>query len=544
MRQRPGGVDWNVSPGALGAGGGHVLVAMNNISKSFGSDQVLRDVSFDVAPGEVHVLAGANGAGKSTLIKILSGVVSGFSGELRVEGRPARFGGPVDAIRAGIATIHQELSLVGSMSVTDNLFLGRERTSRIGAVSRAEQRREAARILAELELDVDPAAAVEDLPISAQQLVEIARALARDARVLVMDEPTSALSEVDARTLFARIERLRAQGKGIVFITHRMDEIYAVAHRITVLRDGVRVGTEKPADLPRDTLIAWMAGREMVKQNVPGEGGASLQPHDRGEIVLEVHDLRIFEGRRALAPEVPLVDGVSFQLRRGEILGLAGLRDSGASQLLEALFGAHEGAIEGRVVLDGAEVRNGSRSALDSPARAIERGVILLPADRKTSGIIPDLGITENATLASLDHFSRLGWIRTADERAAVHSLADRFRIRATSLDVPVSRLSGGNQQKVCVARCAMVAPKVLLLDEPTRGVDVAAKADIHLAMREWANQGVSIVLATSELDELLALSDRVLVLHRGRVAARFERAGASREAVLHAAMGRREDPS
>jgi ABC-type sugar transport system ATPase subunit len=534
-----------------------VLVAMNNISKSFGADQVLRDVSFDVAPGEVHVLAGANGAGKSTLIKILSGVVSGFSGELRVEGAPARFGGPVDAIRAGIATIHQELSLVGSMSVTDNLFLGRERTNRIGAVSRAAQRREAARILAELELDIDPAAAVEDLPISAQQLVEIARALARDARVLVMDEPTSALSEVDARTLFARIERVREQGKGIVFITHRMDEIYAVAHRITVLRDGVRVGTEKPADLPRDTLIAWMAGLEIAKPSLSGAGGPPLQSPGPGaepgtpgespahpEIVLEVQDLRVFAGRRVSASELPLIDGVSFQLRRGEILGLAGLRDSGASQLLEALFGAHAGAIEGRVLLAGAEVRNGSRSTLDSPARAIERGVILLPADRKTSGIIPDLGITENATLASLGHFSTLGWIRTEDERAAVHSLADRFRIRATSLDVPVARLSGGNQQKVCVARCAMVAPKVLLLDEPTRGVDVAAKADIHQAMREWANQGVAIVLATSELDELLALGDRVLVLHRGRVAARFERAEATREAVLHAAMGRRRDPS
>ncbi len=500
------------------------IVSARGIRKAFGPVEVLHGVDFDVRPGEVHVLAGENGAGKSTLIKILSGVYGDFSGELRVGGRPRRFGRPADAARAGIATIHQELSLVPSMTVADNLFLGRETTGRFGRVDFARQTAEAARILADAGLECSPRQLAGDLPISSQQMLEIARALARDASLVILDEPTSALSDRETETLFARILALRAQGRGIVYITHRMEEIYRLADRITVLRDGRLVGTATPDRLPPAELVRWMVGRELGRAEARRDVRASGPP------ALEVTALRV---AHASVPGRLVVEDVSFAVARGEILGLAGLQGSGTSETLHAIFGALGRRASGRARLDGE--RFPMRGARDS----IARGVVLLTNDRKALGLAPELSVIDSVSLASLARFSGAGgWVRRAEERAAVAGLTAAFRLNAPSLDAPVGALSGGNQQKTYLARCLLAKPRVLLLDEPTRGIDVGAKADIYELMRAWVAEGIAIVLITSEMDELLALSDRILVLHRGRPAAELARDAASKDAVLAAAMG------
>jgi ABC-type sugar transport system ATPase subunit len=496
---------------------------MRGIRKSFGPVEVLHGVDFEVLPGEVHVLAGENGAGKSTLIKILSGVYDDYSGELYVGGRPQRFSHPNEAVRAGIATIHQELSLVASMSISDNLFLGREAAQRFGFVDFGSQESQAARILEETELDFSPRQLVGELPISSQQILEIARALARDASLVIFDEPTSALNEHEVDSLFERIVELRRRGRGIVYITHKMEEIYRLADRITVLRDGRLVGTAAANELPPSHLVKWMVGRDLAVRS-GGRPGPSAEP------ALEVDDLRVAH------PEIKarsVVEGVSFTLRWGEILGLAGLQGSGTSEVLHALFGALGRRVAGRVRLCGQPF------PLRGPRESVERGVVLLTNDRKSFGLAPDLNVTHSVSLASLSRFcNRGGWVRREEETEAVRSLTREFQLSAPSFDAPVRTLSGGNQQKVYLACCLLPQPRVLLLDEPTRGIDVGAKADIYDLMRTWVGQGIAILLITSEMDELLTLSDRILVMHRGRIAAEFTRETASKDDVLAAAMG------
>jgi ABC-type sugar transport system ATPase subunit len=499
------------------------IVAMRGIRKSFGPVEVLHGVDFDVLPGEVHVLAGENGAGKSTLIRILSGVHADFEGELVIAGRPHRFARPDEAARAGIATIHQELSLVASMSVADNFFLGREVTRRFGRVDFEFQEAEAGRALAGAGLDVSPRRTVGELPISVQQSLEIARALARDTQVVIFDEPTSALSEHEVESLFARIDELRRQGRGIIYITHRMEEIYRLADRITVLRDGRNVGTAPAHELPPEELVEWMVGRELA-------GEAVIRPAPMAEPALEVTGLRV---AHPVARGRAVVDDVSFTLHRGEILGLAGLQGSGKSEVLHALFGALGPRAHATVRLYGEPF------AIRGPRESVERGVVLLTNDRKALGLAPDQSVAHSMSLAGLGRFcTRWGWVRTAAEKRAVQDLAREFRLSAPSLDAPVRVLSGGNQQKVYLARCLLPRPRILLLDEPTRGIDIGAKADIYERVRAWTGQGVAILLTTSEMDELLTLSDRILVLYRGRISARFTREDATHDAILAAAMG------
>ncbi len=446
------------------------------LSKAYGEHTVLRDLSFALHPGEVHVVAGENGAGKSTLIKILSGAISDHQGEVLLDSRPVRFRSPIEARDAGVATIYQELSLVGPMSVLDNLFLGRERKG---------QRAIADETLRELGIDADLDARVETLPLSIQQLLEIAKALISGARVLIMDEPTSALGEREVETLFARIATLRADGKAILFISHKMEEIYRLADRITVLRDGVAAGTGTPAEVPADRLIAWMLGRALEEQ------GEAPHTTEKTEVALSVP-----------------IQEQTLSLHGGEIVGLAGLQGSGCGEVLRSLFA--------------------------EPRAAMGKGVVFLPSDRKTQGIVPELDVVENASLGSM----RATWIHPARERSAVEATTKELRLSAPSLDTPVRALSGGNQQKVLLARCLLARPRVLLLDEPTRGVDVGAKADIHRMLRQLAATGVAILMASSELEELLALSHRVAVMHRGRLSTVLSREDATRERILRAAMG------
>jgi ABC-type sugar transport system ATPase subunit len=580
------------------------VITMQGIHKSFGAVEVLHGVDFAVRPGEVHVLAGENGAGKSTLIRILSGVYDDWSGSVTMQGRTLDLAHPRDAVRAGIATIHQELSLIPTMSVADNLFLGRE-LGRFGAVRFAREEAEAARLLREMDLEFSPRQSVAELPLSSRQLLEIGRALGRDALLFIFDEPTSALGEHEVEPLFARIQALTRRGRGVVYITHRMEEIYRLADRITVLRDGRVVGTATPQELPPGELVRWMVGRDLARGRASGaaapdgrrtgrdtsdaplagsrpdasaaapdgrrtgrdtsdapragsrpdasaaapdgrrtgrdtsdaplagsrpDAGAATGREPAAEPALAVEALRVAHPERA---DRPVVEDVSFTVGRGEIVGLAGLQGSGASEVLHALFGALGRRASGRASLGGAPL------AMRSPRESVARGLMLLTSDRKGTGLAPDLSVAHNVSLASLPRLStRLGWVRRQREQEVVAGLARDFRLDAPSLAAPVRTLSGGNQQKAYLARCLLPGPRVLLLDEPTRGIDVGAKADIYALMREWVAAGIAILLITSEMEELLALSDRVLVMHRGRVAAELAGADATKEKVLAAAMG------
>jgi len=497
------------------------LVELCQGSKSFGATRALRDVSFAVLAGEVHVLAGENGAGKSTLIRIVSGAHTDFEGALKVDGRATRFRGPEDAARAGIATIHQELCLVGPMSVADNLLSGIDRGSTFGLLDHRWRQREARRILAAADLPLDPTLPVEALPLSERQLLEIARALASDARIIVMDEPTSALSEREAALLFDRIDRLRQQGKGIVYISHRMEEIYRVADRITVLRDGRLIRTARAAELGRDELVRAIAGREV-------DGPSRREPAVSGKAALTVRDVLLPDPVR---PTRPILDGISLEVRAGEVLGIAGVRGSGRSELLHAIFGSYGPLPSGRIELGGTPTQ------LGSPTAAIERGVVLLAADRQSS-IVGDMSVAHNTTLSSLKPLSRLGWIDGARERSAVAAMITRLDIVASSPNAPAATLSGGNQQKVALSRCLLTKPRVLLLDEPTRGIDIGAKAEIYELIARLTGEGLAVLLVASEMDELIELSHRVLVLHQGRQAALLTGDELTRTRILATAMG------
>jgi ribose transport system ATP-binding protein len=501
-------------------------VRMSNISKRFGRVSVLNGVSFDLLPGEVHILAGENGAGKSTLIKILAGVHTDFEGHIELDGREVRPRSPWEANHLGVAVIHQELSLIGSMNVTDNLFLGRAKT-RAGFVLDRQQEQEARQRLERLGVDVDVRQPVERLPIATQQCIEIAKAVSRNAKAIVMDEPTSSLSEPEVERLFALIGQLKAEGCGIIYISHRLEEMERIADRITVLRDGSRVGSAPALEVPRAKLIQWMVGRNVSDQFVRkgSHSGASR---------LRVRSMHVAGSRRNQRTRV---DRVSLDVGRGEVVGLGGLQGSGASELLFTLFGGF-GSIDGEIEVDGTPVR------ISSPRQAIDAGVALLTNDRKATGLVLPLSITANITLASLPRFSWMGWRRESLEKEAAIQASASLQLRAASLDMPVETLSGGNQQKAAIAKWLQTKPRLLLLDEPTRGIDVGAKNEIYDRIEEWTANGVAILLITSEMSELLALSDRVVVMHRGQITAEYSRKQATAEKVLAAAMGTTGNPA
>lgn len=492
-------------------------VALEGIHKRFGATIALDGVDLTLLSGEVHVLAGQNGAGKSTLIKILSGVHRPDAGTVRLNGQVKSLDDPKAAKRAGIATIHQELSLIGSMDVTDNLLLGEEGSA--WAVRRMKERRqEARRRLAAVGLDLAPDILVERLPLATQQLVEIARALGTGARVLIMDEPTSALPAEDAERLFERIEALQERGCAILYISHRMDELERLADRITVLRDGRAVASERAGAIGAAELVRLMVGREVagLDDDVPG------RREDEDAIVARGLAAS-WQGER--------LRGVDVHVKRGEIVGVAGLNGSGASLLPRALFGA--------VPVEG-EIRIADTRLDPSPARCLAAGIVMLSGDRHET-LIGTASVLDNTTLSSLRRFCTVGtWLRDRARVAAAETMLARMQVVHPGLEAPVSRLSGGNQQKVALARALVAEPRGLLLDEPTRGIDAAAKRDVHAALLALAAEGVGILLVSTDLDELVALSDRALVVVDGAVRRVVAGADLTRSTLLESAIGGR----
>lgn len=494
---------------------------MRSITKEFPSVKALDKVSFNLSQGECHALVGENGAGKSTLMKILSGVYpfGSYDGEILIDGKLKKFFNVRDAEDSGIAIIFQELSLVKGLSVAENIFLGRI-PSNFGIVRYSDLRRKASALLQELHLDLDPEMIVRDLSIGKQQIIEIAKALSKNARILVLDEPTSALTESEVESLFEVIRKLKSRGVGLIYISHKLEEVFLISDRITVLRDGETVATKSSKDFTKEEVIACMVGRRI--ETVFPEVQRKLK-----EEVLRVESFTVYDYYNK-----KVVDSVSFSVRKGEVLGIAGLVGAGRSELLMGIFGAWQGRTEGNVFLEGGKIQ------IKSPIDAIKAGIGFVTEDRKRYGLIIEKTIQENMTLASLKNFSRNLLIDKLKEFSTVSDLMKLLRIKAQLPSVKVSTLSGGNQQKVVLGKWLLTKPKVLFLDEPTRGIDVAAKQEFYLRINELAEQGLAIVLVSSELPEILGLSDRILVMHEGKAMAEFTRKDATPEKIMIAATG------
>jgi ABC-type sugar transport system ATPase subunit len=505
------------------ASGQMKLLEMRGITKAFPGVRALDGVSFDLHKGEIHALVGENGAGKSTLMKVLGGVYphGQYGGEILIDGSEQRFTSVRDAEKAGIAVIYQELSLVKEMSIAENIFLGREPRN-FGVIRRQELFRNAQKLLSDVHLNLEPQTPIRNLGLGQQQLVEIAKALSHEAQILVLDEPTAALTDAEVETLFGILDKLRARGVGMIYISHKLNEVFRISDRITVLRDGRTVGTDRASELDQAKVIARMVGRE-VGDIFP------VVDHEQGEVVFEV---------RSISVEDPVVKGkklvadVSFGVKRGEVLGIAGLMGAGRSDLLMAIFGAHAGRVSGEILIEGQRVN------IKSPADAIKRGIGFVTEDRKRFGLVLDQTILNNMTLAGLRQLSGK-FVTSIDAEAAAGQRAMKdLRVKANTVFVTAGTLSGGNQQKVVLAKWLLTNPGVLFLDEPTRGIDVGAKQEIYAQINRLAKAGLAIVLVSSELPEVLGLSDRVIVLHEGRMTGEFTRATATPEKVMACATG------
>ncbi len=524
------------------------LLQMQAITKDFPGVRALDNVSFEVRSGEIHALCGENGAGKSTLIKILGGVYpSGtYEGQLYINGNGQQFHTVRDAERAGIAIIHQELALIPEMTVAENIYLGKE-PCQFGTIDRHRLYHEAGELLSQFGLTIPLHKPVHELGIGQQQLVEIAKALGRSlqahieqrhslqsgsALLLVLDEPTAALTESEVEILRQILTELREKGVACIYITHKLKEIFQIADRVTVLRDGKTVATQsiESPECTEETLISQMVGRELTalfpkrRTNPIAENGASQE-----NIALRVENLSTYPS------EPPQLEDISFEVQRGEILGIAGLMGAGRTELISTIFGAYEGRRNGEIVIDGSAVQ------IHSPWEAIQHGMALVSEDRKRYGLLLDVDVVRNMTLASLGLASDITSYGLIDQNTAFQKsehFVDSLQIKTTSLNIPVNHLSGGNQQKVVLGKWLMTHPKVLFLDEPTRGIDVGAKAEIHALMAKLAQEGVAIVFVSSELPEILGMSDRVLVLHEGKITGEFLNDNLTQEDILRCAAG------
>lgn len=484
------------------------------ITKTFPGVNALADVSFAVRPGEVHALLGENGAGKSTLLRVMSGVMKATSGDFFVNGEIAAFRGPENARKAGIAMIHQELQQVPNLTVAQNMFLGHS-LKRAGIfVDRREQERRAAAALALIDPSIDPATPIKDLRVAQRQIVEIARALLESATIVAMDEPTSSLTPTEFDSLAAIIEKLTASGVSVIYVSHKMDEVFRICHRGTVMRDGKVVGTVDIRNTAQSDIIAMMVGRELVSED--------HRSHVTDRVKLEV---------QSLTSAVSSVSDVAFKLHRGEVLGVAGLVGSGRTEMLRLLAGV-DPVSAGTIAIDG------KRQFFKGPRSAIKAGIGLLPEERKREGIIPLRPVSINMALPSLGSFVRTGVVRHAAVRRTADDLLKRVNLRPFQIDRPIKLFSGGNQQKAIIARWMAAGSDILLFDEPTRGIDVGAKSEIYQLIEQLAAEGKSIIVVSSELPEVIRVSDRVLVMRGGKIAATLERSELSEQAIVRHAVG------
>ncbi len=488
------------------------ILRMTNISKNFAGVQALRRVQFDLFPGEVHAILGENGAGKSTLIKIITGVHQPNEGGIYLNGQQVHFDTPLQARQRGIAAIYQEPSLFPDLDIAENIFVGRQPTRGGQQVNWGEMYRQAETLLHSLGVDLNPKTKARNLSVAQQQMVEIARALSVNARILIMDEPTSSLTLAEVADLFRIVRRLRDNGVAIVFISHRLEDLFELADRVTVLRDGVYIDTRPMEGVTREMLIQMMVGRTL----------SDLFPKQTvkiGQPVLRVENLSL-EG---------VFDDISFELREGEILGMAGLVGAGRTDVARTIFGITP-ATAGRIFIDGREVR------LTSPRQAMALGLAYVPEDRQHHGLVPQMSIAHNITLPLLNQLARSGWIQTDREIKMAQEAATQMEVKAASIWQKARELSGGNQQKVVLAKWLTTRPRILILDEPTRGIDVGTKASVHSLMSQLAAQGIAILMISSELPEILGMSDRVLVMREGRMTAQFSREEATQEKIMQAA--------
>jgi ABC-type sugar transport system ATPase subunit len=486
-----------------------LLLEVRDLTKRFPGVIALEGVDFVADAGEVHALVGANGAGKTTLMNVLSGVFPPSEGEILIDGSPVRLDAPRDAVACGISTVYQEFNSIPLLSVAQNIFLGHEPVGRFGILDRRALKRDVRAILESYQLVLDETALVEDLSIADQQLVEIARALSVEARILILDEPTAVLSLREQEKLFAIIGNLRRQGMLILYVSHRMEEIFSISDKVTVLRDGRRIATVATAETSQAEIVRMMIGHDV-------EPSAGLRPSEAEGAVLEVE---LGEGRRG------------FMIRRGEILGVAGLVGAGRTRLARELVGLG-GEMRLGIVLDG------QRITPRSPEQMLRHGIVYLTEDRKRDGLFGNLSILENTTAASLDRFSAFGFLRHSGERKKGGAILERLHLVAASLTNPIGELSGGNQQKVIFGRVLLCDPRVLICDEPTRGIDVGAKEEIYRLLFELAEQGVAVILISSELKELLAATHRILVMREGEIIEDLPTREASEERVVSVAAG------
>ncbi|MGT2933060.1 sugar ABC transporter ATP-binding protein [Streptococcus catagoni] len=488
-------------------------IDMRDISKSFGKNKVLEKIDLLIESGQIHALMGENGAGKSTLMNILTGLFPATSGKIYIDGKEMTFSNPQKAEEFGISFIHQEMNTWSEMTVLENLFLGREIKNRFGLLDQKAMVKKAEQAFKRLGVSIPLNQTIGHLSVGQQQMIEIAKSLLSKVSLLIMDEPTAALTDRETENLFRVIASLKSEGVGIIYISHRMEEIFRITDLVTVMRDGIVVDTRETSSTNPHELVKMMVGREL-KDFYPEKAS------EIGPIAFEVENLS-GEG----------FTDISFQVRKGEILGFSGLMGAGRTEVMRAIFGLDR-KLSGQIKIDGKEIK------LSNPAEAIKQGVGFLTEDRKDEGLILDSSVKDNMTLPSVNDFVKK-WIY--DEKTStifVNQLIDRLRIKSAKPNLPVGNLSGGNQQKVVLAKWIGIAPKVLILDEPTRGVDVGAKREIYQLMNELADRGVPIIMVSSDLPEVLGVSDRIIVMHEGKIAGQLERHQASQESIMHLATG------
>ncbi|BDG47543.1 xylose ABC transporter ATP-binding protein [Parageobacillus sp. KH3-4] len=501
------------------------ILEMKGITKEFPGVRALDNVTFSVRKGEIHALCGENGAGKSTLMKILSGVYpyGSYEGKIYINGNEVKFRNIKESQKAGIAIIYQELAVVEEMTVAENMFLGHE-LMRGKYMDWNRLYAEAQKWLQKIGLPIDPETKVGDLTVGKQQLVEIAKALTKNAEIIILDEPTAALTESDVSTLKNILRDLRSQGVTCIYISHKLNEVMELADTVTVLRDGQTVSTDPIDQLTEERIIAKMVGRELDELY-------PYEPREVGEEILKVNNYSVIDEKSGKK----VIDNASFTLRRGEILGISGLMGSGRTELFTSIFGAYKGKKQGTVFLDGKEV------IIESPADAIKHGIAYVSEDRKKYGLILEMDIIKNSTLVALKRVTNWNMIDRALEVKYAEEITKKMKLKASNLELKVSQLSGGNQQKVVLSKWLLNNPKVLILDEPTRGIDVGAKYEIYKIINELANQGVGIVLISSELPEVMGMSDRILVMSEGRIVGEFSREDATQEKIMTCATGGRQ---